>query len=39
LRGGSWYLSARNCRCATRYYFAPGYRLSYFGLRIALDFE
>jgi formylglycine-generating enzyme required for sulfatase activity len=36
LRGGSWILSAMDCRAACRYGPAPGYRYPYLGFRLAL---
>ena len=35
LRGGSWYINARNCRVSNRYIISPVNRLSYNGLRLA----
>ena len=35
-RGGSWYSSARDCRSASRYDFAPDDRNSFLGFRLAL---
>ena len=35
-RGGSWYSNARDCRSAIRSRYAPGYRGSLLGLRLAL---
>lgn len=35
-RGGGWYRTAANCRVAYRYYYSPGYRNNYLGLRLAL---
>jgi formylglycine-generating enzyme required for sulfatase activity len=34
-RGGSWSDDGRNCRAADRSSYAPGYRYSYFGFRVA----
>ena len=34
LRGGSWYISAINCRVAIRYYYYPSYSNIYYGFRI-----
>ena len=36
LRGGSWNYFAAGCRVAYRYYYSPGYRISYYGFRLAL---
>jgi len=35
IRGGAWDAHARDCRCAYRNRFAPGYRLGYLGFRCA----
>jgi len=35
LRGGSWILSAQNCRCAARNYFNPYFRIINIGFRCA----
>ena len=35
LRGGSWIFNAQYCRVAYRSYGTPGYRLNYYGLRLA----
>ncbi|MDU9048740.1 MAG: formylglycine-generating enzyme family protein [Candidatus Electrothrix sp. Rat3] len=34
-RGGSWFLIARYCRSAYRSWFEPGYRINWFGFRLA----
>lgn len=34
IRGGSWNPYAGGCRSADRYYYAPGYRRGYVGLRL-----
>jgi formylglycine-generating enzyme required for sulfatase activity len=36
LRGGSWYCSAKRCRAAYRYTYAPGCRSDLNGFRICL---
>ena len=36
LRGGSWYLEARKCRCAYRHYDPPGSHFTDMGFRLAL---
>lgn len=36
-RGGSWFHRTRRCRSAIRDYYAPGNRLNYLGLRLALS--
>ena len=36
IRGGSWYLNARNCRVANRHCSTPSYRSINIGLRLAL---
>jgi len=36
LRGGSWYISARLCRAASRYGLNPGNRGDYYGFRLVL---
>ncbi len=33
-RGGSWFINARNCRAANRYFGSPGYRVSFVGFRL-----
>jgi formylglycine-generating enzyme required for sulfatase activity len=37
LRGGSWGLSAVNARAAVRYWYYPGFRYDFLGLRLARD--
>ncbi|MDM8524989.1 SUMF1/EgtB/PvdO family nonheme iron enzyme [Desulfococcaceae bacterium HSG8] len=37
LRGGSWGDSAAGCRSAHRYGISPGYRYSFYGLRLVLS--
>jgi len=36
-RGGSWSGTAADCRSAIRYWYAPGFRNSFLGFRIALS--
>ena len=36
IRGGGWYRGPRDCRSAGRGRFAPGYRSSHLGFRLAL---
>ena len=36
VRGGSWFIIARNCRCAYRSRFEPGIRLVFLGFRLVL---
>ena len=37
IRGGCWDGGDRGCRSSLRYYFSPGDRISYLGLRLALS--
>lgn len=39
LRGGSWSNVPQGCRCAYRLTYAPRYRLSFAGFRLALPFQ
>jgi formylglycine-generating enzyme required for sulfatase activity len=34
LRGGSWFLNPRYCRCAIRFNLAPGFRNNIYGFRV-----
>jgi formylglycine-generating enzyme required for sulfatase activity len=36
LRGGSWIYTARFCRVSLRYFYTPGYRNSFLGLRLVV---
>nr|NQU90486.1 formylglycine-generating enzyme family protein [Bacteroidota bacterium] len=36
IRGGSWYVSARYCRVALRYFSTPGFRGNYNGFRMVI---
>lgn len=35
LRGGSWLVNASNCRCAARFWYAPGQKKYFIGFRVA----
>jgi formylglycine-generating enzyme required for sulfatase activity len=37
LRGGSWIITPRNCRSATRYDDAPDYRFNNVGFRVVCE--
>lgn len=39
LRGGGWFIYARDCRVAYRSWSTPGFRISNLGLRLALQFK
>jgi formylglycine-generating enzyme required for sulfatase activity len=39
LRGGSWYLSARNCRSASRNRYLRDFRSTYYGFRVVSSFR
>ncbi|BAZ66160.1 serine/threonine protein kinase [Fischerella sp. NIES-4106] len=36
LRGGSWYDYPRNCRCASRDWYGPGFRYTFVGFRLVV---
>ena len=39
LRGGSWYLEARKCRCSYRHYDPPGSQFTDMGFRLVLPID
>jgi formylglycine-generating enzyme required for sulfatase activity len=37
-RGGNWFLTPQYCRSAFRFYYAPSFRFSFLGFRVARSF-